>query len=54
MEAVGKGLLFCSSGGGLEPVLGTVLKKTTGKLEKKQTRRKKEVQRKTARYTGKK
>lgn len=55
MDAVGTGLLFCSSGGGLEPFLGTVLKKTTGKLGKKKkkrkARRKKEVQ--TLRLRGK-
>lgn len=46
MDVIGEeGLLLCSSGEGLEPVLGTVLKKMRGKLEgkKKKARRKKEI-----------
>lgn len=39
MDVIGEeGLLLCSSGGGLEPVLGAVLKKITGKLEEKKRR----------------
>lgn len=49
MDAIGKGLLFCYSGGGLEPGLGTVLKKMTGK---KRQGGKNEIQRKTVRFKG--